>query len=269
MFHRFRIGEMNATVVSDGPLTLGPPHKVFRGPPAKAIADALTATGQATDALHVAQNCLVVDTPAGRALFDTGLGDEKPYGPDSGKLLASLAEAGIAPESIDAVVLTHAHSDHCWGTPAFRNARIIMAEAELAYWTADPPLETHRPSLEGFRRHILPLRDRIETVRDKQAFLPGVQAWATPGHTPGHLAFLFEGGWCLTGDAAWHDPLSYAFPEAQAAYDTDRAQGVQTRLRVLDRLAADRLRVIGYHHPWPGLGWVERGAGGFRFVAEA
>jgi glyoxylase-like metal-dependent hydrolase (beta-lactamase superfamily II) len=67
---------------------------------------------------------------------------------------------------------------------------------------------------------------------------------------------------------AFHNPLSYAFPEAQSAYDTDPQQGVATRRRLLDRLADEHLRVIGYHHPWPGLGHVERAEGTFRFVAE-
>jgi len=95
-----------------------------------------------------------------------------------------------------------------------------------------------------------------------------VQAWHTPGHTPGHMAFLFAGGWCLTGDVAFHDPLSYAFPDAHSAYDTDPPQAVTTRLRLLDRLVDERLRVIGYHHPWPGLGHAERAGGTFRFVTE-
>ena len=77
---------------------------------------------------------------------------------------------------------------------------------------------------------------------------------------------LFDGGWCLTGDVAFHDPISYAFPQAESVYDTDHALGVRTRLRLLDRLAADRLRIIGYHHPWPGLGRLERTGGTFRFI---
>jgi glyoxylase-like metal-dependent hydrolase (beta-lactamase superfamily II) len=111
------------------------------------------------------------------------------------------------------------------------------------------------------------LRDTIVCLRDGQEFLPGVQAWLTPGHTPGHLAFLFGGGWCLTGDVAFHDPLSYVFPEARSVFDSDRGLAVQTRMRVLGRLADERLQVIGYHHPWPGLGRVERHGETFRFLA--
>jgi glyoxylase-like metal-dependent hydrolase (beta-lactamase superfamily II) len=106
----------------------------------------------------------------------------------------------------------------------------------------------------------------MRLIRDGEEFLPGVQAWHTPGHTPGHMAFLFAGGWCLTGDVAFHDPLSYAFPEAASAYDVDPPLGVATRRRLLARLADDNLQVIGYHHPWPGLGRIERAGGTFRFA---
>lgn len=275
MFHRFRIGEMAATILSDGPLLLGPPAKVFRNTDAAALDAGLSAAGQATDHIRVEQNCLLLETGGKRALFDNGLGSAKPYGPDSGQLPASLAEAGIDPASIDAVVLTHGHSDHCWGTmgddgtPNFPNATLYLSAAELDYWAADPPRERHKPTLEGARKHILPLRDRIHCLRDGEAFMPGVQAWLTPGHTPGHMAYLFDGGWCLTGDVAFHDPLSYAFPDAPSAYDTDREEGVATRRRLLDRLADERLAVIGYHHPWPGLGRVERSGSHYRFIAAS
>ena len=123
-------------------------------------------------------------------------------------------------------------------------------------------------SVVGVARHLLPLRDRIVFVRDGEEFLPGVQAWLTPGHTPGHMAYLFAGNWCLTGDVAFHDPLSYVFPDAHSAYDTDRDLGIETRKRLLGRLADEHLAVIGYHHPWPGLGHVERAGGVFRFDAS-
>jgi glyoxylase-like metal-dependent hydrolase (beta-lactamase superfamily II) len=201
------------------------------------------------------------------------MGSSKLFGPDSGQLLSSLAQAGVDAASIDALVLTHAHSDHCWGTmrddgvPNYPNATIYMAGAELAFWESNPPGERRERSLAGVRKHLLPLRDRIQLIHDGQEILPGVTAWATPGHTPGHMAYLFAGGWCLTGDVAFHDPLSYAFPEAESAFDTDPVEAVATRHRLLARLADEKFSVIGYHHPWPGLGHVERVGGTFRFVA--
>ena len=184
-------------------------------------------------------------------------------------------QVGAMNAAIDALALTHRHSDHCWGTlsdtgtPNFPNATVYMAREELDFWLSDPPGERRERSVAGVAKHLLPLRDWIVFVRDGAEFLPGVQAWLTPGHTPGHMAYLFAGGWCMTGDVAFHDPISYAFPETRSAFDTDREQGVETRKRPLARLADERLSVIGYHHPWPGLGRIERAGGSFRFVAGA
>ena len=275
MFHRFQIGAISATIVSDGPLRLAAPARIFRGPEAAVLDASLSAAGLPTDRIRVEQNCLLIETGGKRALFDNGMGSSKLYGPDSGRLLESLAEAGIDPASIDAMVLTHGHSDHCWGTmgddgvPNFPNAAIYLSQAELDYWTGAQDDPRMARSVEGVAKHILPLRDRVHCLRDGEEFLPGVQAWATPGHTPGHMAYLFAGGWCLTGDVAFHDPLSYAFPDAESAYDDDRSQGVATRRRMLQRLADEHLSVVGYHHPWPGLGRVERAGGSFRFIAES
>lgn len=275
MFHKFHIGAMQATIVSDGPLTLPSAHTIFTGPDTAELDAVLTRTGLPADRVRVEQNCLLLETGGKRALFDNGLGSRQLYGPGSGRLLESLREAGIDPASIDAMVLTHAHSDHCWGTmgddgtPNFPNAVLYLAREELDFWTSDPPSERFERSLAGIRKHLLPLRDRITFVRDGEEFLPGVQAWLTPGHTPGHMSYLFGGGWCLAGDVAFHDPLSYHFPEAESAFDVDRATGVTTRRRVLDRLAHDQLSIVGYHQPWPGLGRVERAGTSFRYVAAA
>lgn len=272
MFHRFKIGAMDATIVSDGPLTLPAAPRIFKGPDANALNAAVSAAGQDTAHVRIEQNCLLLETEGRKILFDNGLGSEQLYGPDSGRLLTSLGEAGIDPAGIDALVLTHGHSDHCWGTmgadgtPNFPNATIYMAREELDFWESDPPAERLERSVAGVARHLLPLRERIVFVRDGEEFLPGVQALLTPGHTPGHMAYLFAGNWCLTGDVAFHDPLSYAFPEARSAFDTDREQGVETRKRLLGRLADEHIAVVGYHHPWPGLGRVERTGRTFRFV---
>jgi glyoxylase-like metal-dependent hydrolase (beta-lactamase superfamily II) len=274
MFHRFTIGAMAATIVSDGPLLLHAPEKIFLGPGQAALADSLTRSGLPADRVRVEQNCLLLETVGKRVLFDNGLGSEKLYGPDSGILMNSLREAGVAASEIDAVVLTHAHSDHCWGTmsddgtPNFPNATLYLSEAELDFWTSDRAGPRSARSMAGVKKHILPLRDRIKFLRDEAEFIPGVHALATPGHTPGHMAFLFDGGWCLTGDVAFHDPISYTFPEAESVYDTDRDLAVRTRERLLERLVTERLSIVGYHHPWPGLGRLERGGDHYRFLPD-
>jgi len=275
MFHRFMIGDIAAMMISDGPLRLARPQRIFQGVDPTALADALTHAGLVPDRILVEQNCLLLETGGKRALFDNGMGTDTMFGSEAGLLLANMREAGIDPASIDALVLTHAHSDHCWGTmgddgtPNFPNATIYMAEAELDFWGEAGNPAQDEISQRGVQKHLLPLRERIVTIRDGEAFLPGVQAWLTPGHTPGHLAFLIDGGACLTGDVAFHDPLSYLYPEARCAYDTEPEVGVETRRIMLNRLVDERLSVIGYHHPWPGLGRVERFRDSYRFIAGA
>jgi glyoxylase-like metal-dependent hydrolase (beta-lactamase superfamily II) len=273
-FHRFAIGANPAVMLSDGPLRLARPHRIFQGPDREALADALRHAGLDPERIRVEQNCLLLDAGGRRMLFDNGMGADAMFGPDAGKLLDSMRAAGIDPASVDALVLTHAHSDHCWGTmgadgtPAFPNAEIYMAQAEIEFWASPGQPGQDADTLAGVAKHLLPLRDRIVGLRDGQAFLPGVQAWLTPGHTPGHMAYLIDGGVCVTGDVAFHDPLSFLYPDARCAYDSAPESGVETRRRLLDRLASERLRIAGYHSPWPGLGRVERFGASYRYLAE-
>src|SRR5262249_32519410 len=114
-----------------------------------------------------------------------------------------------------------------------------------------------------------PLHDRIRFFHDSEEFLPGVRAIAAPGHTPGHTMFLISSAGeelCVLCDVTFHDPLSYAFPESESAYDYDKVRGVRTRVERLTWLAQSRMRVISYHAQWPGIGHVARAGAAFRYV---
>jgi glyoxylase-like metal-dependent hydrolase (beta-lactamase superfamily II) len=91
----------------------------------------------------------------------------------------------------------------------------------------------------------------------------------TPGHSPGHVSFLVTdgGAQCLViGDAVTTPALFMANPEWYPIFDMDPAQAVETRKRVLDRVAAERMPVIGYHFPFPATGRVETAGTGYRLV---
>jgi glyoxylase-like metal-dependent hydrolase (beta-lactamase superfamily II) len=273
-FHRFLIGTREAAVVSDGPLLLTPPGEVFTTLAPELIDGALRAAFMDGGPMRIEQNVLLVDLDGALALFDNGMGTSQLFGSQAGRLLTSLAEAGVRPDEIDAMVLSHAHPDHCWGTthddgrPTFPNATIYMAQEELRFWEqcTDPEMEA---VVEGVAKHLAPLRERIRFFRDGEEFLPGVRAMAAPGHTPGHTIFLISSGeerLCVLCDVTFHDPLSYAFPQAASAYDYDKALGARTRCETLACLADQRTRVISYHAPWPGIGHVARAGDAFRYV---
>ena len=104
--------------------------------------------------------------------------------------------------------------------------------------------------------------------KDGQEFLPGIQALAAPGHTIGHSAFMItsEGKTlCAIGDTTHHQVLLFEKPLIEFAFDTDPKQAAATRVRILDMLAADRIPMIAYHFPWPGIGYAAKSGAGFRY----
>lgn len=278
-FYRFKVGAMEATVVSDGPLPLGEPSGSFLGTSKEEVGRMLTDNFLPTDNVVLEQNILVLNTGQKLVLFDTGMGSSKIFGPTTGKLLGSLKAAGIDAKDIDAVVCTHAHCDHVWGIMAddgsrhFPNAQIYISQADFDFWTDEAKLTLKdpaymKPFVEGARRNLLPNRDRLVFFKDGQEFLPGIQAMAAPGHTVGHSAFMItsEGkSLCAIGDTTHHQVLLFEKPLIEFAFDTDPKQAAQTRVRLLDMLATDRIPMIAYHFPWPGIGYAAKNGAGFRY----
>lgn len=282
-FYRFNHGKMQATVVSDGPLPLGDPAGAFLGATKDEIGKMLTDNFLSPTNAVLEQNALVLNTGDTLLLVDTGMGTSTMFGPTTGKLLGSLKAAGIDPKDIDGILATHAHCDHVWGImgddgkPNFPNAQIYISQADFDFWTDEKKLEMKdpaymRPFVEGARKNLLPVRDRIVFFKDGQEFLPGIQAMSAPGHTIGHTIFMITSdGKTLAaiGDLTHHHILLVERPRIEFAYDTDSKQSANTRVRVLDLLAAQKLPLIAYHFPWPGVGHVSKQGDGFRYHATA
>lgn len=276
-FYRFRIGKFEATAVSDGPLDLGAPQPdIFKGVSKEDFGKTLADNFLPTDRVRLEQNALVINTGDQLVLIDTGAGSQKLMGPDSGRLLANLKAAGIEAKDIDAVALTHAHPDHCWGLIAddgaknFPNAKVFMAQEEFEFWTdlSKAQNDMIKSFIEGTRKQLLPLRERIEFFKDGQEFVSGIQAIAAPGHTVGHTVFMIssEGkSLCNVGDLAHHHVIPVERPQLAFAYDTDGQQGARTRQRMFGMLAAQRTPILAYHFPWPGIGHLAKQGEGFRY----
>jgi glyoxylase-like metal-dependent hydrolase (beta-lactamase superfamily II) len=274
-FYRFKLGEFEATVVSDGPLPIGPASRTFRGPSPEDLSRLITDHFLPTDNVVLDQNALVVNTGDRLILFDTGMLSVKRPNTATGRLPTSLQQAGIDPKDIDAVVLTHPHIDHCGGMVAddgsrlFPNAQVYLQQIDLDYWMDDKRLGTPgEGSALTARKNLPPYRDRVVFIKDGQEILPGIHAIHTPGHTVGHTAYVISSAGksiCFIGDVA-HHVILFEKPHVEVNFDTDPKQGAETRVKLFERLAGERIPLMVYHMPWPGIGQIARHGDGFRYV---
>ncbi len=278
-FYRFPVGEFQVTIVSDGPLPLGEPSSSMKGLTKEEIAKALGDNFLPLDSVVLEQNIIVLNTGSRLALFDSGMGTSKIFGNTTGRLLTSLKEAGINPAQIDDVICSHAHIDHTGGLADakgkrfFPNATIHVAKSDYDFWTDEKNIGpgASKEFVAHARQNLLPYKDRIKFIEDGKDVIPGVQAMSVPGHTVGHTIFIIKSGsksLVYTADVTHHQILLTEKPRTEFAYDTDPKQAVQSRLKVFDMIASQKLPMLAYHFPWPGYGHLAKQGDGFRYYPE-
>jgi glyoxylase-like metal-dependent hydrolase (beta-lactamase superfamily II) len=204
------------------------------------------------------------------------------FQPTAGKLSEALDAVGVAPGDVTHLVFTHGHPDHLWGVlddfgdPLFAEAQHLMGAAEFAYWRDPDTLggigAARQAFAVGARRRLDLLAERITEVRDGQEILPGVTARASHGHTPGHMSYVLHQGRdsvMVLGDAVTNAHLGFLRPGWPSGSDQDPDRAAKARVALLDQLAQDKMRLIGFHLPGAGIGRAEKTADGYRFVPEA
>jgi glyoxylase-like metal-dependent hydrolase (beta-lactamase superfamily II) len=225
----------------------------------------------------------IVKTPHHTILVDSCIGNDKPR-PLRPKwnmktddiYMRALAAAGFSVDDIDYVMCTHLHVDHVgWNTrlvngrwvPTFPNARYVFAKGEFDYWTE----QNAKAEVPPFADSVLPVVEarRAEIVRDDFAIGDHARILATPGHTPGHVAFAFGRGKDVavaSGDLM-HSPLQTRYPELSAKFDVDQAQAAATRRNFLERYCDTETLCCTAHFPSPSTGKIRRLGNGFSCVA--
>src|SRR5260370_10832867 len=139
-FYRFKIGTIEATVVSDGPLSIGDQKNAFRGPSGEELSKMMSDQFLPTNNVVLDQNVLVINTGDKLALFETGMSSVK-RNDDMGRLAANLKQSGIEPADVDAVIPTHPHIDHIGGSLCAGRGRAFPAH---------PRVDSHpRPGVLG------------------------------------------------------------------------------------------------------------------------
>ncbi len=211
-------------------------------------------------------------------LFDVGAGEN--FMDSTGRLLSNLEAAGISAEDVTDVVISHAHPDHLWGLVddfdelVFYNAEHHVHQIEWDYWWSDSAINDMPDSRKvfalGAKTRFAYLEDTVRLFRDGEEFIPGVQAIFTPGHTPGHCSFRVyqqNASAVIVGDALLHPLLAFSPNQWLSGSDQNPLQAQNTRKRLLDQLSQDNSPLVGYHLPYPGLGYAEkRGKAAYDFV---
>jgi glyoxylase-like metal-dependent hydrolase (beta-lactamase superfamily II) len=276
--NQFKLGAFKFTAVKDGSSLIEKPYETFgTNQDPETVKALLTANFLPVDKFVNSYSPTIIDTGSDVIVVDTGFGAAgRPRG--AGQFLDGLKAAGYSPDDITVVALTHLHGDHIGGLmeegkPTFKNARYVAGKIEYDFWSnkareGTPAEGGHKAVLAN----LVPLAEKTTLVNEGDAIAPGLTAILAPGHTPGHMVFHVESEGkrlVMTGDTANHYILSLQNPDWEVRFDMDKAQAAASRRKVFDMIATDRIAFLGYHMPFPAVGFVEKYEAGFRYVPKS
>lgn len=201
-----------------------------------------------------ALNAFLVKTKKSEILLDTGLGRE---------LFNNLKSSGVAPEDIDAVLITHLHGDHFGGLlkdgkRAFPNAKLYMSKKEFA--SAN---ESAAKAIKEYGENLVLFEPGISKPKKVYDVLSSMSSY---GHTPGHTVYIID-DLVIWGDLTHAMAVQMPYPQVAISYDTDPAAAVQSRFMMLSYIVRNNLKAAGMHVPYPGIGSLKAdGKGGYIFT---
>lgn len=261
---RFMIGDFEVTTILGGTTPREAPQGIFAMNVSEEEFAAVSRDNfLSTEASQFFFTPTLVNTGSEVVLFDTGL--------NAAATVAALEGAGYTADQVDVVVLTHMHGDHIGGlmndgAPTFVNARYVTGQMEFDHWAG--------AENEGFEANVRPLAENMTFLGDGGDVVSGITGMAAFGHTPGHMVYRLDSagaGLVIFADLANHPVWSLARPDWEVRFDADKEAAAASRRNVLGMINADRIPAIGYHMPFPAVGYVDTGSNGaeFRWVPEA
>jgi glyoxylase-like metal-dependent hydrolase (beta-lactamase superfamily II) len=278
-FYRTKLGDFELTQITDGARTFPMPDgwvkNVSKEEALKASEAAYMPPGQVT----VPFNPIVINTGSKLVLIDSGYGPG--VHPDVGLLPKHMAAAGIDPNAIDVVILSHLHPDHINGIKtadnklAFPNAELMAPAPDWAFWMSEEnkaKAESNgmmKAYFANTRKILSDVADKITRYEWGKEILPGITSISTPGHTPGHTSFVVASGkshMYVQSDVTNIPEFFLRHPDWHVAYDADPDLAQKTRHKFYDMVASEKVLVAGFHFSFPSMGHVEKDGSGYRLV---
>ena len=282
-FYRYKVGDVQVNAIFDGSTTFDLTDSFVLNAKKDEVNAALDKAFLPKDKMTLLFTPLAINIGGKTVIIDTGMGGASLAASkgQNGQFVTNLAAAGIDPKSVDMVVISHFHGDHINGllnadnTLAFPNAEVMVPAVEWKYFMDDGEMsrapEGRMQTVFKNARRVLEagLKKKATPYEWGKEVAPGLLAVETIGHTPGHTSYVLSSGSdkvFIQSDVTNHPALFVVNPGWRAFFDQDAAQAETTRRKIYDMLVAEKMRVQGFHYPFPGLGNVVKDGSGYRLV---
>lgn len=276
--YTYQVGDIEVTSIYDGVWQNNSFDGIAAGVPGNDVKAALSKAGQTTDYIPIEFAFTVIKTGGKTILLDAGTGGQ--LAPTAGLAVrGGLEAAGITPDNVDMVLLSHMHPDHIFGlmekdtnAQIYPNAEIMVHETEYNYWTDPSIIETLPERRQGLAKRIqatFPDWKNVSQFDGKTDLAPGIRAVESFGHAPGHVSFHLSSGddqLLLIGDAVIVPALFLANLDWQLTFDANKDQASATRKAIIAQAVADKMTIGGYHFGFPNAGKIEKDGASHVFV---
>ena len=276
-FKRMKLGAMEVIALNDGALRRPLGDEFVTNAPLEQVKALLASQGLPTDYVDIPFTPFVIVAGGRRILMDTGFADNGP--PSAGKLVANMAAAGLKPDDIDTIILSHYHGDHINGIRnkagqlVFPKAKIMVPAPEHAFWMDDARMDAAPPAMKGAFQNVrrvlggLPAEQLVRFEPGAEV-APGITSVAAFGHTPGHTLFTVKSegqSFAYVADLTNVPSLFARSPDWSVTFDMDKEMARATRRKIFDMIVKDKMMAGGFHFPFPAFGSIEQAGNGYAF----
>jgi glyoxylase-like metal-dependent hydrolase (beta-lactamase superfamily II) len=276
-FKRMKLGAMEVIALHDGALRRPLGEEFVTNAPLEQVKALLASQNLPTDYVDIPFTPFVIVAGGRRILMDTGFADNGP--PSTGKLVANMAAAGLKPEDIDTIILSHYHGDHINGIRnkagqlVFPRAKIMVPAPEHAFWMDDARMEAAPPAMKGAFQNVRRVlatvpADQLVRFEPGSEVAPGITSVAAFGHTPGHTLFTVKSegqSFAYVADLTNVPSLFARSPDWSVTFDMDKEMARATRRKIFDMVVKEKMMAGGFHFPFPAFGSIESAGNGYAF----